>query len=58
MKIQRNEYLKKLIGKEKNELIKVIAGVRRCGKSYLLFNLFHEYLVSNDVAESNIIDLP
>ena len=57
MRIQRNDYLNKLIGKEKNGLIKVVTGVRRCGKSYLLFNLFHEYLISNGVAESHIIGI-
>jgi len=57
MRIQRNDYLNKLIGKEKNGLIKVITGVRRCGKSFLLFNLFHEYLISNGVTESHIIEI-
>ena len=57
MKIQRNDYLNKLINKEKNGLIKVVTGVRRCGKSYLLFNLFHDYLFSNGVAESHIIEI-
>ncbi len=37
MEIQRNEYLEKLINKKHNGLIKIITGVRRCGKSYLLF---------------------
>jgi len=57
MRIQRNDYLNKLIGKEKNGLVKVVTGVRRCGKSFLLFNLFHEYLISNGVDESHIIEI-
>ena len=46
--IRRNAYLKKLIDKKENGLIKVITGIRRCGKSYLLFNLFYDYLVENE----------
>ena len=38
--IQRNEYLDKMTGKKGNGMIKVITGIRRCGKSFLLFNLF------------------
>jgi len=57
MKIQRNDYLNKLINKEKNGLIKVVTGVRRCGKSYLLFNLFHDHLLSSGVDESHIIEI-
>ena len=49
--------LNKLIGKEKNGLIKVVTGVRRCGKSYLLFNLFHDYLLSKCVPKSHIIEI-
>ena len=44
--IDRKQYLNKLIKKEHNELIKVITGIRRCGKSYLLFNIFYAYLIS------------
>ena len=57
MEIKRDYYLNKLIGKEKNGLIKVVTGVRRCGKSYLLLNLFHDYLLSNGVDESHIIEI-
>jgi predicted AAA+ superfamily ATPase len=57
MEIKRDIYLNKLIGKEKNGLIKVVTGVRRCGKSYLLFNLFHDYLVSKGIPESHIIEV-
>jgi hypothetical protein len=57
MRIERNDYLSKLISKENNGLIKVVTGVRRCGKTYLLLNLFHDYLLSNGVAESHIIEV-
>ncbi|WP_390835021.1 hypothetical protein [Amygdalobacter nucleatus] len=39
--VKRDEYLKQLIAKKGNGLIKVITGIRRCGKSFLLFNLFY-----------------
>ncbi len=57
MKIQRQNYLNRLINKKGNGLIKVVTGVRRCGKSYLLFNLFHEYLLNEGVDESHIIEI-
>jgi predicted AAA+ superfamily ATPase len=57
MEIKRDAYLNKLIGKERNGLIKVVTGVRRSGKSYLLFNLFHDYLVSKGVDESHVIEV-
>lgn len=57
MIIKRDRYLNKLIPKKDNGLIKVITGIRRCGKSYLLFNLYHEYLTSVGVAEECIIEL-
>lgn len=44
MEIKRNIYLSKLISKKHNGLIKVVTGIRRCGKSYLLFNLFKKHL--------------
>lgn len=44
MKIKRDLYLNRLIDKKENGLIKVITGIRRCGKSYLLFELFEDYL--------------
>ena len=46
MEIRRDIYLNKLISKKHNGLIKVVTGMRRCGKSYLLFNLFKEHLVN------------
>ena len=57
VEIKRNVYLNKLIGKENNGLIKVVTGIRRCGKSYLLFKLFHDYLLSKGVPESHIIEI-
>jgi len=57
MEIKRNDYLNRLISKEKNGMIKVVTGVRRCGKSYLLFNLFYDYLLSEGVPESHIIGI-
>lgn len=55
--IARPDYLNKLISKKKNGLIKIITGNRRCGKSYLLFTIYHEYLVSAGIAENQIIEL-
>jgi predicted AAA+ superfamily ATPase len=55
MKIERNKYLDELISLQNNGMIKVITGMRRCGKSYLLFELFVSYLVSAGVREDHII---
>lgn len=57
MQIKRQSYLNRLINKKGNGLIKVVTGVRRCGKSYLLFNLFHEHLFDEGVDESHIIEI-
>lgn len=57
MQIKRDLYLQRLIRREKNGLIKVITGVRRCGKSYLLFNLFHNYLTEQGVDGDHIIEI-
>ena len=57
MIIQRNSYLNKLISRKQNGLIKVVTGVRRCGKSFLLFNLFHNHLVNSGVDEDHIIEV-
>ncbi|WP_029200625.1 ATP-binding protein [Oribacterium sp. NK2B42] len=57
MEIRREIYLNKLISKKHNGLIKVVTGMRRCGKSYLLFNLFKEYLVNEGVNENHIIEI-
>lgn len=57
MVIRRDRYLKKLISKKENGFIKVITGIRRCGKSYLLFRLYHEYLNEIGISDANIIEL-
>lgn len=57
MEIKRDYYLDKLIAKQHNGLIKVVTGMRRCGKSYLLFNLFKDYLIENNVAADHIIEV-
>ena len=57
MEIKRDRYLNLLISKKHNGLIKVITGMRRCGKSYLLFNLFKDYLISEGIEESHIIEI-
>jgi predicted AAA+ superfamily ATPase len=57
MEIKRDAFLKKLMDKEQNGLIKVVTGMRRSGKSYLLFNLFHDYLVSKGVDDAHIIEV-
>lgn len=57
MIIQRKKYLDRLIAHKHNGLIKVITGIRRCGKSYLLFKLFKEHLLSEGVMPSHIIEI-
>ena len=58
MVINRDIYLSRLIKRKNNGLIKTITGVRRCGKSYLLFNLFYDHLIGSGVSEDNIIAIP
>lgn len=55
--IKRDGYLKRIIDKKENGLIKVITGIRRCGKSYLLFHLFYNYLIESGVNEEQIISI-
>ena len=55
MEISRDFYLDKLIKRKHNGLIKVITGIRRCGKSYLLNNLFYHHLLNNGVNADHII---
>ena len=57
MEIKRNLYLDQLALKRHNGLIKVITGIRRCGKSYLLFTLFKSFLRNNSVNQSHIIEM-
>ena len=55
MEIKRDKYLNSIIQRKKNKLIKVVTGLRRSGKSYLLNNLFKSYLLQNNVSKSQII---
>ena len=55
MVIKRDIHLKKLIDSKHNGMIKVVTGVRRCGKSYLLFNLFCQHLKEEGIADDHII---
>ena len=57
MEIKRDHYLNKLIGHKKNGLVKIVTGIRRCGKSYLLFKLFRDHLISSGVKEDHIISV-
>ncbi len=56
--IKREIYLNRLIERRENGLIKVVTGIRRCGKSYLLFNLYYKYLLESGVDASRIIRIP
>lgn len=55
--IKRDVYLNKIINKKENGLIKIVTGIRRCGKSYLLDPLYKNYLLENDVKEDHIIKI-
>jgi len=57
MEIRRDLYLQKLIDRQWNGMVKIITGIRRCGKSYLLRTLFKNYLLSQGVSEEQIIHL-
>lgn len=57
MEIKRDGYLKKLTDRSGNGLIKVITGIRRSGKSYLLFELFYNYLKNSGIDDDHIIKL-
>lgn len=57
MIINRDYYLDKLIARKNNGMIKIVTGIRRCGKSYLLFKLFKSHLLENGVSEENIIEI-
>ncbi|VEU58921.1 ATP-binding protein [Mycoplasmopsis gallinacea] len=54
---KREKYLNKLVSKIDNRLIKIITGIRRCGKSYLVFKLFKNYLLSHNWNEEQIIEI-
>lgn len=57
MNIDRPVYLKQLIDRMDNGMIKIVTGLRRCGKSYLLFELFKQYLISTGIKQENIIGI-
>lgn len=57
MEIQRTQYIDLLLNRMHNKMIKVITGMRRSGKSYLLFNLFKKTLIAQGVAQSHIISI-
>ena len=57
MVIQRDKYLNELIGWKHTDLIKVVTGIRRCGKSFLLFTLFHQHLLEVGIDEDHIIEI-
>lgn len=56
--IKRELYLNRLIERRENGLIKVVTGIRRCGKSYLLFKLYYQYLLDSGVDADRIIAVP
>ena len=57
MEIKRDTYLQQLIERKDNGMIKVITGIRRCGKSFLLFTIFKRYLLDNGVGSDHIIEI-
>ena len=57
MIINRDLYIKKMISLMNNGRVKIITGIRRCGKSFLLKKLFHDFLLDNNVKEDHIIYL-
>lgn len=57
MIIKRDYYLQQLISGKSNNLIKIVTGIRRSGKSFLLFNLFHDHLIDSGVDENHIIEI-
>ena len=57
MLFERKKYLDRLIAGRGNGMVKIVTGVRRCGKSFLLFNIFARWLVENGVSEDHVIGL-
>ena len=57
MTIQRDRYLNRLIERRHNGFVKIITGIRRCGKSFLLFRLFREHLIRDGVRSSQIVEI-
>ena len=58
MRIERKSYLQELERMRHSRFVKIITGIRRCGKSYLLFNLYNDYLLNKGVQPSQIIKIP
>lgn len=58
MKALRKHYVDELIRRQHNGLVKILTGIRRCGKSYLLSVLFKDYLLQQGVPEDHIIEIP
>jgi uncharacterized protein len=57
MIFERKKYLDELIAGRGNGLVKIITGVRRCGKSFLLFDIWHNWLLEHGVTESHIVEI-
>ena len=55
MELERKEYLQKLIQKKDNGRVKIITGIRRCGKSYLLKEIYKQYMIEQGVREDDIL---
>lgn len=55
--IERNDYLNKLISRKENGMVKILTGIRRCGKSFMLDPIFKDYLINSGVKEDHIIKL-
>ena len=56
MQFERKQYVEELKAGQGNGLVKIVTGIRRCGKSYLLFKLWHQWLVSQGIGEDHIIE--
>ena len=57
MQVKRDMFLKRLIARRRNGMVKVITGLRRCGKSYLLGVLYKDYLLADGVGQDHIIEV-
>jgi predicted AAA+ superfamily ATPase len=57
MYFERKQYLQQLTSAEGNGMIKIITGIRRCGKSYLLFNIYKQHLLLKGVSADHIIEV-